>query len=87
MKLGGNRPPGDNPLLFSISGTGSFICPVTKKEKKEREDRGGGKKEFMNALSCVGIFTHYRPINVVVMESFRIRDNQNFKKSVDTYKE
>ena len=20
--------PGDNPLLFSISGTGSFICPV-----------------------------------------------------------
>ena len=22
MKLGGNRPPGDNPLLFSISGTG-----------------------------------------------------------------
>ena len=23
MKLGGNRPPGDNPLLFSISGTGS----------------------------------------------------------------
>ena len=21
MKLGGNRPPGDNPLLFSISGT------------------------------------------------------------------
>ena len=28
MKLGGNRPPGDNPLLFAISGTGSFICPV-----------------------------------------------------------
>ena len=28
MKLGGNLPPGDNPLLFSISGTGSFICPV-----------------------------------------------------------
>ena len=28
MKLGGNRPPGDNILLFSISGTGSFICPV-----------------------------------------------------------
>ena len=26
MKLGGNRPPGDNPILFSISGTGSFIC-------------------------------------------------------------
>ena len=26
--IGGNRPPGDNPLLFSISGTGSFICPV-----------------------------------------------------------
>ena len=25
MKLGGNRPPGDNPLLFSTSGTGSFI--------------------------------------------------------------
>ena len=22
--LGGNRPPGDNPLLFSISGTGSL---------------------------------------------------------------
>ena len=30
MKLGGNRPPGDNPLLFPISGAGSFIiCPVT----------------------------------------------------------
>ena len=28
MKLGGNRPPGDNPPLFSISGTGSFISPV-----------------------------------------------------------
>ena len=28
MKLEGNRPPGDNPLLFAISGTGSFICPV-----------------------------------------------------------
>ena len=25
MKLGGTRPPGDNPLLLSISGTGSFI--------------------------------------------------------------
>ena len=24
MKLGGNRPPGDNPLLFSTSGTGSY---------------------------------------------------------------
>ena len=30
MKLGGNRQPGDNPLLFSISGTGSFICPVAQ---------------------------------------------------------
>ena len=30
MKLGGNRPPGDNPLLLSISGTGSFTCPVTQ---------------------------------------------------------
>ena len=30
MKLGGNWPHGDNPLLFSISGTGSFICPVTQ---------------------------------------------------------
>ena len=30
MKLGGNRPAGDNPLLFSISGTGSCICPVTQ---------------------------------------------------------
>ena len=25
MKLGGNRPPGDNPLFFSISGTGSYM--------------------------------------------------------------
>ena len=23
-KLGGNRPPGDNPLLVSLSGTGSL---------------------------------------------------------------
>ena len=30
MKLGGNRPPGDNPLLFAISGTGSFISPVAQ---------------------------------------------------------
>ena len=30
MKPGGNRPAGDNPLLFSISGTGSFICPVAQ---------------------------------------------------------
>ena len=30
MKLGGNRPPGYDALLFSISGTGSFICPVTQ---------------------------------------------------------
>ena len=28
MKLGGNRPPGHDALLFSISGTGSFICSV-----------------------------------------------------------
>ena len=25
MKLGGNRPLGDNPILFSISGTGSLV--------------------------------------------------------------
>ena len=25
MKLGGNLPPGDNPLLFWISGTGSYM--------------------------------------------------------------
>ena len=30
VKLGGNRPLGDNPLLFSISGTGSFICQVAQ---------------------------------------------------------
>ena len=30
MKPGGNRPPGDNPLFLSISGTGSFICPVAE---------------------------------------------------------
>ena len=30
MKPGGNRPPGDNPLFFSISGTGSLICPVAQ---------------------------------------------------------
>ena len=30
IKLGGNRPPGDNPLLFLISGTGSFIWPVAQ---------------------------------------------------------
>ena len=24
--------PGDNPLLFSISGTGCFICPVAESE-------------------------------------------------------
>ena len=29
MKLGGNLPPGHDALLFSISGTGSFICLVT----------------------------------------------------------
>ena len=28
MELRGTRPPGDNPLLFSISGTGSFIIIV-----------------------------------------------------------
>ena len=30
MKLGGNRPPGLYALLFSISGRGSFIYPVTQ---------------------------------------------------------
>ena len=30
MKLGGNLPRGYNALLFSISGTGSFICLVTQ---------------------------------------------------------
>ena len=29
MKLGGNLPLGHDALLFSISGTGSFLCPVT----------------------------------------------------------
>ena len=28
MNLGGNLPPGHDALLFSIRGTGSFICPV-----------------------------------------------------------
>ena len=39
-KLGGNRPPGDNPLLFSISGTGSFICRCS------RTDTAGHTKAF-----------------------------------------
>ena len=31
MNKTSRKPPtGDNPLLFSISGTGSFICPVTQ---------------------------------------------------------
>ena len=30
MKLGGNLPPGHDALLFSISGVGSFICPVAE---------------------------------------------------------
>ena len=30
MKLGGNQPLGHNALLYSISGMGSFICPVTQ---------------------------------------------------------
>ena len=34
MKLGGNRPPGDNPILFPISGTGSFICTDTARHTK-----------------------------------------------------
>ena len=38
MKLGGNRPPGDNPLLFPISGTGSFI--------PSRIDEAGHTKAF-----------------------------------------
>ena len=38
MKLGGTRPPGDNPLLLAISGTGSFICPVA--------DEAGHTKAF-----------------------------------------
>ena len=55
MKLGGNRPPGDNPLLFSISGTGSFICPgqddlLVANENKECEECGTGQ----NNMSDVG---------------------------------
>ena len=46
MKLGGNRPPGDNRLLFSTSGTGSFICPVVGKgsggSMAPNESGGGG---------------------------------------------
>ena len=30
MKLGGNLPPGHDALLFSVSGTGSVICPVAQ---------------------------------------------------------
>ena len=30
MTLGGNRPPGYDVLLFSISCAGSLICPVVK---------------------------------------------------------
>ena len=40
MKLGGNRPPGDNPLLFSTSGTGTFICMPS------RIDEAGHTKAF-----------------------------------------
>ena len=31
MKLGGNLPPEHDALLFSISGTGSFIWPVAQR--------------------------------------------------------
>ena len=39
MKLGGNRPPGDNPLLFSISGHGIFYMA-------SRIDEAGHTKAF-----------------------------------------
>ena len=38
MTLGGNRPPGDNPLLSSISGTGSYM--------PSRIDEAGHTKAF-----------------------------------------
>ena len=31
MELGGNLPLGHNALLFSISGMGSYICPVAQR--------------------------------------------------------
>ena len=45
MKLGGNRPPGDNPLLFSTSGTGSTDSPqvtVYSSQGRTWEFFGGG---------------------------------------------
>ena len=34
MKLGGSLPLGHDALLFSKSGTGSFICPYTAGQTK-----------------------------------------------------
>ena len=39
MKLGGNRPPGDNALLFPISKTDLFIASYT--------DTAGHTKAFI----------------------------------------
>ena len=33
LKLGGNLSPEHDALLFSISGTGSFICPVAQTQQ------------------------------------------------------
>ena len=40
MKLGGNPPPGHNALLFSTSGTESFICPVFTDKGRQTKSLG-----------------------------------------------
>ena len=40
MKLGGNRPPGDNPLPFSISGRGG----------SRNSSKGGGGGGFWGGI-------------------------------------
>ena len=47
MKLGGNLPPGHYALLFSISGTESFICPVAQTRLNIPRPLQGWIQEFL----------------------------------------
>ena len=64
MKLGGTRPPGDNPLLLSISGTGSVIYPVAQ----TRLDIPMGRREIPGDVSghVVVLLWHMVTVHVTV---------------------
>ena len=76
MKLGGNRTQGDNPLFFSISGTGSFLCPVAQ-TRRDKPCKGAVNYLCSTYLSNIGIMNSPLKLYVLVFSPVIYSDGDN----------